>query len=775
LDVLSGFQSTLSEVRAVYTNTDTETAEQRAAHLSAILRVTPLAMIANVGSAATVVVAFQSRIPSGMLLWFAAVTLVSSLGVWGGWHRRKRELTRASPRSLQRATLHASMLASVWSIMPVLWFHDATGTQQLLIATLVTGMLGAGSFILTPAPRASLAYVVIYTVGALIALFRAGTLPFVSVAPLLALYPPIVVVSSFSNWRKASHLWQAQAKAQRQERMLTLLLEDFEEHADEALWETETSGTLSHISPRFAELLMIAETGPIEMVALFSRQSPEAGDTLHKLFAGGRAFRNTVLSLPRANAQLHLNVSGKPLLAEDGAIRGWRGVLADISGKVEAERKLWQLAHTDSLSGLSNRFHLREQLSDSLHRGGGGALLMLDLDHFKSVNDTQGHSAGDELLKEVAQRLRGCVRPGDLVARLGGDEFAILLEDSTQPSDPEALGQRVLKALETPTEHLGRQLRVAASAGIARFTADETDADQVLLRADAALYAAKEAGRGRVETYVANLGERNRRRATIESELRIALSQGRLNLYWQPKVEIGGWKLVGAEALMRWHHPELGHVSPSEFIAVAESTGLINELGAWALRQACQVAVGSLSGIVVSVNVSPLQFRDGNFSLLVEETLRELQMPAAQLELEITESIFLDERSSALDQLHQLRGMGVRIALDDFGTGYSSLAYLRRFPFDTLKIDRSFVCELTLRKDARAIVQMMSQLAATLGMRAVAEGVETLQELAAVAEAGCHEVQGYLVSAPVPIGDFLRLQREWKPVSPLTAQRELSN
>jgi EAL domain-containing protein (putative c-di-GMP-specific phosphodiesterase class I) len=255
----------------------------------------------------------------------------------------------------------------------------------------------------------------------------------------------------------------------------------------------------------------------------------------------------------------------------------------------------------------------------------------------------------------------------------------------------------------------------------------------------------------------------------VEAGLRQAIEKNQLALHWQPKVDIGSWQVVGAEALMRWQHPELGSVPPGEFIAVAESSGLIDELGLWALNEACGAAVGPLAGLVVSVNVSPSQLRDGQFPDRVRDALRRWQLEPARLELEITESVFMDDAAGVLAQLHALHGLGVRIALDDFGTGYSSLAYLRRFPFDTLKIDRAFVNEVLLRRDARAIVQTIAQLAVALGMRTVCEGVETQQQLAAVAQAGCDEVQGYLVSAPRPLTDFVRMYRGWRAVSPLGA------
>jgi EAL domain-containing protein (putative c-di-GMP-specific phosphodiesterase class I) len=287
--------------------------------------------------------------------------------------------------------------------------------------------------------------------------------------------------------------------------------------------------------------------------------------------------------------------------------------------------------------------------------------------------------------------------------------------------------------------------------------------DAVLLQSDMALYAAKAGGRGRHVSFSPALGELSRRRAAIEAGLRLAIERHELALHWQPKLDIATGLFIGAEGLMRWTSPELGPVGPGEFIAVAESTGVINELGLWALREACRAAgTAELAGLSVAVNVSPLQLRDESLVAQVQQALQEFGLAPERLELEITESVFIADPEAALRKLHALRGLGIRIALDDFGTGYSSLSYLRRFPFDTLKIDRAFISEMLVQKDAQAIVEMIAALADKLGMRTVCEGVETAEQLRAVTAAGCHEVQGYLVSAPRPLAAFGHLPRSWR-------------
>jgi diguanylate cyclase (GGDEF)-like protein len=775
---LSGFShidllSLRAGIAAQYQAEDPESAQIRGAHLNSVSRLTPFAMAANAGSGALVLWAFRQGIPAGLWWWWASLMVVSGLATVNWWQRRHHCFNTASRRAMHHATLHAVALASMWSVMPLVWFAGASAAQQLLVATLVTGMLGAGTFALSPLPMASLLYATVIAIGMFGALWRAGDPLFAGVAALLGFYAPMVMIGSLFIWRKATTLLRSQAQAVRHERMLAVLLQDFEQHAGEALWETGGDGHLNHLSPRLAELL---GAGPDDirersLLGLLEQRSPDRALALQFAMNAGRPFRDVHLILNNGNGVRHLSINGKPLMDDTARTLGWRGVVADVTDKIQGEDRLRELAHTDSLTGLANRVTLRDALADALAQGKTGALLMVDLDHFKAVNDSQGHSAGDELLKAVTRRLRDCVRQGDLVARLGGDEFAVLLTRSDDPDEAGALARRLVDSLAQPFEVQGRHVRVGASVGITLWRDTQAGVDELLVQSDTALYAAKESGRGRYEIYAQILGERSRRRMAIEDGLRHAIERGQLALHWQPKVEIGTGRLAGVEALMRWEHPQLGRVDPSEFISIAEQCGQIGNLGRWAIREACRAAAGHLGGLTASVNVSPLQLRDRNLVGVVRDAAREFHLEASQLELEITESVFIDDAHGALEQLHALRALGVRIALDDFGTGYSSLAYLRRFPFDTLKIDRAFINEVLLRKDARAIVQMIADLADTLSMRTVCEGVETEQQLAVVARAGCHEIQGYLVSVPRPLDDFVRWRRGWRASRPHLALR----
>jgi diguanylate cyclase (GGDEF)-like protein/PAS domain S-box-containing protein len=754
----------------VYTAPDRESAEIRAAHLQDVLRVTPPMMAANVVNGLLLAWAFRGAFPDGFWVWFVALMGFVGMAL-SGWQRARRQLrTTASPRAIRRATAHAMALGSLWAVVPMFWFGSAGPDQQLVIAALLIGMLGVGAYAQSALPTAALSMVAMMGFGALVGLWQGGQAIHLTLAGYLLCYAVIVVVGVRASARKATALLRAEREAARQGRLVTVLLQDFEEHAAEALWQTQVDGMLVHPSARLAEFLGASTEQLREqpLLALLAARSVDAAQQLRQALDAGRPFRELRLSVNDEAAGLRWwSFSGKRLLDEANRPTGWRGVLADVTAEVQAHQRLRQLAHTDSLTGLANRLTFHERLQHAMAQRNAGALLSIDLDHFKGINDSLGHSGGDAVLKEVGRRLSHCVRGDDLVARLGGDEFAVLTMAPCSEADATALAQRIIDALEVPVDYAGRCLQVGGSVGVAMCDDGDAGVDEMHVRADMALYAAKEAGRGRHDVFVPQLGERSRRRLAVEEGLREAVVLGQLTLQWQPKVDIASWRVVGAEALLRWSHPTLGQVGPAEFIGIAERSGLIHELGAWVLREACSVAATQLKGLSVSVNVSPAQFVDAHFVQRVRDALHTCGLDPSHLELEITESVFMDDAARIVEQLHALRKLGVRVALDDFGTGYSSLAYLRRFPFDTLKIDRAFVNEMLLREDAQAIVRMISELAGTLGMRTVAEGVESLPQLAAVARAGCHEVQGFLISKPRDAQSIARMRAGWVERSPL--------
>jgi diguanylate cyclase (GGDEF)-like protein len=429
-----------------------------------------------------------------------------------------------------------------------------------------------------------------------------------------------------------------------------------------------------------------------------------------------------------------------------------------------AHQELHALAHQDALTGLPNRVVLRNRLEQALagvrNQGRTIAVSYLDLDRFKDVNDSFGHETGDELLKAVADRLRSCIpnddeyHTGELVARFGGDEFAILQTAVRKPDESAVLASRVVDALRAPFSIDGQEIFIGTSIGIALAQEDVT-ASQILKHADMALYRAKADGGGTFRFFEPEMDVQLQARRALEVDLRKALANREFELFYQPQINIEENEIGGFEALLRWHHPERGLVSPAEFIPVAEDTGLISPLGEWVIEEACREAASWPRKIKVAVNLSPVQFRNRGLVQSVSRALASSGLAPNRLELEITESVLLQDNESTIATLYQLRRLGVRIAMDDFGTGYSSLSYLRSFPFDKIKIDQSFVRELSSRADCLAIVQSVASLGASLGMPTVAEGVETEDQLRQVQAAGCTDAQGYYFGRPTPAPELV--------------------
>ncbi|WP_369059435.1 EAL domain-containing protein [Caulobacter sp. 73W] len=426
-----------------------------------------------------------------------------------------------------------------------------------------------------------------------------------------------------------------------------------------------------------------------------------------------------------------------------------------------ANRAFVQLAHYDPLTGLPNRvlFHkqLREALARAARADGDVAVLLIDLDRFKTVNDTLGHAVGDELLRAAAQRLRSCVREGDTVARMGGDEFAIVQNGLTSPDDARHLAARVVATMNTPLDLQGHNVVASASVGVALAPLDGRDPDELLKKADMAMYRVKGDGRRGYHFFEPAMDELLQSRRRLELDLREALELGQFELFYQPLYDLEHERVTGCEALLRWRHPERGLVSPGDFIPLAEEIGLILPMGEWVLRRACAEAARWPQGVSLAVNLSPIQFRDRRLLDTVKGALDASGLSPQRLQLEITESVLLADNAANLDLLHDLRKLGVRISMDDFGTGYSSLSYLRSFPFDKIKIDQTFVRDIPRDADALAIIRAVADLGERLGIVTTAEGVETAEQFDELRRQGCREIQGYLISPPKPPAEIMSL------------------
>ncbi len=452
-----------------------------------------------------------------------------------------------------------------------------------------------------------------------------------------------------------------------------------------------------------------------------------------------------------------IHVVTKPIA--DG---GWVVTHEDVTQHRRAEAQIAHMAHHDALTDLPNRALFGVQLEQALHWITGDqqlAVLFLDLDNFKNINDTLGHPVGDELLKIVAQRLRGCIRETDVIARLGGDEFVIVQTKVEQPSDVAVLATRIREAIMAPYDILEHQIVIDTSIGIALSPGDGSTPEQLIKNADMALYGAKASGRGTYRFFEQAMDAGMRARHTLELDLRKALVNGEFEIYYQPLVNLERDEISCCEALLRWHHPEHGLIVPDKFIPVAEETGLITRIGEWVIRTACQEAAGWSGDINLAVNVSPVQFKNKNLVQVVMHALAASGLPAHRLEIEITEAILMEQTEATLVTLNQLHALGVRIAMDDFGTGYSSLSYLQKFPFDKIKIDSSFINGLSDKAESTAVVRAVTGLADSFHMITTAEGVETEAQLEIVKALGCTEMQGYLFSKACSAKDMAEMLR----------------
>jgi diguanylate cyclase (GGDEF)-like protein len=424
----------------------------------------------------------------------------------------------------------------------------------------------------------------------------------------------------------------------------------------------------------------------------------------------------------------------------------------DITEQRQQEARIQHLARHDALTELPNRTQFLEEMANIealLERGERAAVLCIDLDHFKQVNDTLGHAVGDKLLKQASARLWGATRETDVLARVGGDEFSLLLRPIERPSDAAAIAERIVKTMTSPFAIDGHQITIGASVGIAIAPQDGETTDVLMKNADMALYRAKAEGRSTFHFFEKDMDAEIQKRRMLEAGLRNALAGNELRLVFQPLIGLKENKITCLEALLRWTHPVRGPISPVEFIPVAEETGLIVPIGEWVLREACKAAMTWPTAARVAVNLSTVQFKNKRLFETIHAILAETGLPPTRLELEITESLLLNDNEHTLQTLHRLRAIGIRISMDDFGTGYSSLSYLRSFPFDKIKIDRSFMADLESRGDSLAIIKAVIGLGHSLGMSTTAEGVETEAQLRAVREQGCNEVQGFLFSPPL--------------------------
>ena len=761
---ISRLQRAVGRLFTLYPPDEPSAGTFRAKQIRAVLQLTPLTMLANVLNALLIADSFWSIAPRGFLpLWIASVILAAAFGArsWFAMRSTSKRQT-ASMRAMRRATIHASILGTIWAMVPVVLFPLAGAHQQLMITAICAGMICAGGFALATVPVAASAYVLILSAGSAYPLLSAHDPALSNVGLLLYIYAVIVIASVIATARTFGARLTAEAHAEHQAQVIGLLLRDFEENASDVLWEIDDLGRLRHASPRLAQMLDKSIEDLVGTVLVDHLRDPAAEwedvefqyiRELEQRLAVAEPFRDLTIPILVAGETQWWSLTAKPLTDPEGRFSGWRGVATDVTHARRAHERITHLAHHDTLTGLANRHQFHTQVRNALlavaRDGRNCAVACIDLDNFKDVNDSLGHHAGDLLLQLVARRLSASTRRNDLVARLGGDEFGLLLREPGEIEEVQTFVDRLLDQLQRPCELDGARINVGASVGLALSPRDGVEATALLRNADFALYAAKEKGRGGFRFFDPLMALGSQRRQMLERELRRAIDEGGLYLRYQPQIEMASCTVTRFEALLRWKHPLHGNISPEEFIPVAESSGLIVRIGEWVLRQACRDAMTWPDHLGVAVNLSPVQMVGSDLYGMVNQILEQTGLPTNRLEVEITESVFINETAEALDQLHRLHQEGISLALDDFGTGYASLAYLRRLPFDTLKIDRSFVHEMLASTEARAIVRSVVDLAATLKIATIAEGVENKSQVDALIAEGCANGQGNYLGEPM--------------------------
>jgi diguanylate cyclase (GGDEF)-like protein len=575
---------------------------------------------------------------------------------------------------------------------------------------------------------------------------------------IFALYTAVTGFSVIAANRRLAERTLSHVATRENADLIKLLLHDFEENASDWLWETGPNLRLRNVSERLAQAVKrsaadITGIYPLEAMGI-NREDITPGTELHRLnqiIRARQAFKHFILKVNIAGEERYHAVSGKPVFNAEGKFCGYHGVGSDVTAERRQQDQITFLSRHDALTRMPNRMLLTETLSQmcTAIEGRAFALFHLDLDDFKPINDTHGHAAGDAVLVAVADRIRACLRTGDVPSRLGADEFALIHGES----DPDALAAFALKLIKTisaPYQVAGQTVQLGVSIGITIAPKDGNEPGALLQNADLALTRAKSEGRGQASFYDPQMDAHQQYKRALKADLRVALERGEFRLDFQPIMDFASQKLAGAEALLRWHHPERGLMSPADFIPLIEESGLIGPVGEWVLRQACAVAATWPAPLVIAVNLSPLQFRDSRLAEIVLDTLATTGLPAHRLELEITESSVLETDAQTKSIISTLHTHGVRIALDDFGTGYSSLSYLQRYPFNKIKIDRSFIRRLDSESGDASIVLAILGLADRLHMIVTAEGVETPAQASLLGSYGCHQAQGYLYHRPMP-------------------------
>ncbi|MBX3576536.1 MAG: EAL domain-containing protein [Rhizobiaceae bacterium] len=733
--------------------------------LQGIAQMTP---ITTVGSLviSVILLALSYNLPTfgATVVWTAALYAALCVAMLG-WHRARRDsvhgLQRGSPdKAIRAAIVHSIVMGAIWGALPVIVLPGGDIVLKVATGVVVAGVLCAAGFAMLILPQAALGFSVPLLIGALIAVLRLKhPAEALALTGLLFAYASVIAIVCVRHARNLVHHLVSESQIREQKDIISLLLKEFEDNSADWLWEFDRTGTLQRVSDRFAAAAGVSRDDLVGrgFVAFLRTAASEGSDPIidevDQDIRTHATFSAVELRITVAGAERYWRLTGKPVHDEFGVYAGYLGTAADVTAEKDSERRINFLAHNDSLTGLLNRTKFTEHLKQNVARleryGSPFVVLYLDLDQFKAVNDSRGHLIGDKLLVQVAKRIRSTLREADIAARLGGDEFAIILNNNCDADETAALAQRLVEVVGKPYEFDDEIILIGVSIGIAIAPINGTRPDQILRNADLALYRAKAEGRGTFRFFESQMDSDVRERRMLELELRQALKDGEFMLYYQPLVSAEDNRPSGFEALVRWNHPIRGVVPPAEFIPIAEQTGLIKHIGDWTIREACLAAARWPEDLVVAVNLSAKHFQMSDIAAVVRDALSGSGLPPRRLELEITESLLIERPEDVVTKLAEIKSLGVTIAMDDFGTGYSSLSYLLKFPFDKIKIDKSFVTASSEDAVARDILRSIASLGKTLKIRITAEGVETQQQVDFLRDISCNQLQGFYFAKPL--------------------------
>lgn len=754
------------------------TAEQeahiRAAQVSNIRELSNVSILACLLNVMVLVLSFsQTGMGRAVFVWGGVMCLVLGYMAFAGYRRRvkaKNAEDKDNQNDMAAFVRATTILGVLWGLiaLAIIPFSDSIGmtaSGMLLVGTMFGGVLLIGRI-----PDAAMGLVIPIIAGVLVG-FQVQQDPRNTLLSVLTLsYLGVLYFASRLAYGQFAQQQLSQLAMEEQTELIGLLLRDFEETTTDWLWQTDSVGVLTRRAGETERDNDSEKRMPSGQKLLNLLAHSEERHELKQAMRDHRPFRDVTVRLEHDEDEQWWSFSGKPVFAK-GNFAGFRGVASDVTQAKITEDRMAFLAHYDPLTQLPNRETLTEQLktlSQNIAREEDNyALIWLDLDNFKWVNDTMGHHAGDALLQSMSGRLRDLVGPDGIMARISGDEFAMVLPFSHDDSLTERLDE-VCETLGAPYQLWGSSILCRASMGVKLLPNGFFDVEETLKHADMALYSTKGRQKGTWTLFDKSLEDRAQTMRQLETDLNNAIEGNELRLFFQPLVDAKTHEVTGCETLLRWQHPQKGLLSPGAFIEFAEDTGVITRIGDWVLRQALFEAQRFPEHVKVAINLSPLQLHSESLVPTIINALATNGIAPNRVELELTESVLMTDTKYTLEKLRQLKDIGVRIALDDFGTGFSSLSYLRQFPFDKLKIDKSFTDDLDTSKDSRAITQATLQLAKALGMRTTGEGVETMRQGEFLRDNGCDELQGYFFSRPQPMENLAHLI-ELKPQPELAA------